>query len=142
MRWDKHKTENYYDEDRQTTYKFPPPQYTVAKWYEAEYMGDSYIHPRDRWAQENEQTEMPTWMLDMLVVDGQSASRPNQKKSVIQLQREADYYKARALHLQSEREDREEYHTNRLAGTKRKYDEIKEENEAEIKQLKQENAQL
>ena len=80
----------------------------------------------------------------MLVLDGGSSTAqiPGTNRSVIQLQREADYYKARALQLHSEKQKLEEQHGNQLAGMKRKYDAIRKENEAEIKQLKQENAKL
>jgi hypothetical protein len=141
--WKRGGEKKYYDEDHQDSYDFPPPRNTVAKWI-AEEQGDNYVHPRDRWAQQNTATQMPSWMLDMLVIDGGSspAPQPGTKRSIIQLQRQADYFKARAMQLQSEKEGREVFHQRQLAGTKRKYEAIQEENEAEIERLKKENLKL
>ena len=58
----------YYDIERMT-YDFPPPRNTPPRFIWEEYFSH-YIRPQDRWAQENAESKMPMWMLNMLAVDG------------------------------------------------------------------------
>ena len=84
---------------------YQPPCNTVGKFLRDEYFAD-YVHPRDWWAQENSETKMPTWMLNILAIDAKAeidggaslSKRKKKKKSNAELHREVEMWKGRAGH--------------------------------------------
>ena len=99
---------------------------------------NSYIRPQDRWASENTETKMPTWMIDMIIIDGASPINPaREEKSNTQLRCEIDRWKRRALFEKARQDEQIRDLTSKLAGKKRKHDEICNANEAEKRMLKE-----
>ena len=125
----------YHDNER-VAYPFPPRRSLVHDYIQYEHFTQSYVRPQDRWAQENTASKMPTWMADMLIIDGSANVNPRKA----QLRCEIDMWKRRALFERKER-DREVGELNsQLAGTKRKLEEFTSESSARILNHKEETA--
>ena len=136
---------SYHDKERNKPYDYPPPRNTVSDFLTATgYVSDpEYVPPRQRWVREDATSDMPSWMLNMLAIDGSTtASPPKKNKSMSDIRREVEMWKARTLFLLEEKKAIEEQHRQQLSGQKRKYDEIRKENEAEMLKQKEALAQL
>lgn len=142
LKYDKKvKRKKYYDKER-VAYDFPPPRNIPTEFLESEYFSPSYVRPQDRWAEENSRSKMPTWMLNMLAIDGASAADKSDRKSIADLQREVEMWKARARYTLEERGQLEEYHDARLAEIQRKYSKLAAEKDATIKTQEEQLTQL
>lgn len=107
----------YYDLERKKAYVFPPPRNTPESFLSNEYFSD-YVRPQDRWAAENRQTEMPTWMLNMLALDAEHslttkppAAKLPEGESKATLQRKIEMWEARACYLKGQLTESKEYKT-------------------------------
>ena len=121
-------------------YEFPPPRNVPRQFLDDECFS-SYVRPQDRSAEETAKTKMSTWMLNMLAIDGNLSSSPTTTHNVesnAQLWRRLEMWRARALFLKREKTEQ----ANQIAGTKRKYDEIREENKAEMQKQKDKTSKL
>lgn len=69
----------YYDMERKQ-HIFPPPINNVDRFIEEELF--CYVRPQDRWATDNGESKMPTWMLNMLEIDEELsiAKEPSPRK--------------------------------------------------------------
>lgn len=118
------KDEKYYDLDRQKIYTFPPPRAAPLKFIDEEFFSE-YVRPQDRWAQQNANSKMPTWLLNMLALDaeldiGRSADResPAEEKSIARLKIETEIWRARALFLQKEKMKQAQQHSKEMDNAK------------------------
>ena len=76
-----------------------------------------FTRPQERWAEENRETKMPDWMLNILALDSEMAisesdSTVNERKNNSKSQpfRSAEMWQARARHTNQEKKDQEEKH--------------------------------
>ena len=139
------------------TYDFPPPRWTPRAFLEEEYFA-SYIRPQDRWVNESTVTSMPRWMLNMIALDSNNAvSDPARTppvdhttyNSIPHLRRHIEMWKARSYFLQDQLTQQKQSHIEQLADTKRKYEDIINNNKCNIQskdntinELKTDNARL
>lgn len=137
----KQKEQRWYDKERKTRYDFPPPRNVPEHFIEKIYYS-SFVRPQDRWAQENSETSMPSWMLNMLALDGSSFSSSNTEASPTQLRRQVEMWKARSFYLRKEKLEQEERHAVELSSIRAKHNETIEKKDAEIKRLKESMSNL
>lgn len=104
-------------------YDFPPPRNIPKSFLDSEYFTASYIPPRERWAQENAETKMPSWMLNMLVLDGSSSATPRNNVSRAELLRQVEMWKARAVYEQKEKKWLVAKYDEKLADAAREFKE-------------------
>ena len=135
----------FYDTDRRV-YPFPPPRNTPQHFIrDSPEFPSLRVRPQDRW--QSDSVSIPVWMLDMLEKDGSGISDKAlddmSKSDLIQLVKR---WKARTLHQLEESKKNETKYSNQLAqqlaGNKRKYDDMKNHYEENIKKLKAEIATL
>ena len=108
--YDKDDARTYYDTDK-FTYPFPPPRNVPQKFVD-EYLNTDYVRPQERWIRENPLSQMPTWMLNMLAIDCESAGINLQQTGTTlnptQLARELEMYRARSRQLFNEKKEQED----------------------------------
>ena len=68
LKYDRTAKRKFYDLER-SVYGFSPPRNAPQRFIDEEYLS-MYVLLQDRWAQENAVTQMPSWMLNMLAIDG------------------------------------------------------------------------
>lgn len=120
-------------------YLYPPPRALVQHYLDNEHFIHSYVRPQDKWAQQNIESKMPTWMVEMLVADGSATIPSRQKMSNRQLRMEIDMWRSRAMHQLGERNERNHELCelrSQLAGMKRKYEDLSKESEEELRKQK------
>ena len=120
------KDTKYYDMEGQHPYDFPPPKNVPENFVNEEYFVTYATKPRDRWVEENRESKMPRWMLNMLAIDDGASSEQtsNEKETISSVLRRMEMYRARAHFLQEERKEQEESHSTELSGMKRKFEEM------------------
>ena len=124
--FDKTGATKYYDDEGKKAYCYPPPRYTVKRFLEEEYFPPSRVRPQERWAEVNNASKMPMWMLDMLLLDGDSsfASNPPTSMSKPELRRKVEMWKARAFRLHEEKKGQKRKYEEQLAAAAEKTDMI------------------
>ena len=162
----------YRDLEKKRSYSYPPPRQCVNTFINNNILTSEYVRPQMRWAQENNVSKMPTWLLSILAIDSQmdiseQANDKPQKKVQRDPYRNAEMWEARAryLHQQMSAQAKKhsstlkelvERHSNeiinqannykqQLSDTKKKYEEIYHENKQQkekIINLTNENKEL
>eukprot|EP00581_Thalassiosira_minuscula_P013688 CAMPEP_0183727924 /NCGR_PEP_ID=MMETSP0737-20130205/26753_1 /TAXON_ID=385413 /ORGANISM="Thalassiosira miniscula, Strain CCMP1093" /LENGTH=372 /DNA_ID=CAMNT_0025959691 /DNA_START=159 /DNA_END=1274 /DNA_ORIENTATION=+ len=120
--------EKYYDMEG-NAYSFPPPRNAPLKFVEDEYFYH-HTHPRDRWATENARSKMPSWMLNMLVIDSELAIDQHSKasnesspkrQSLSRVRIENEMWRARAYHLQKMNKMQADKHREEIAAVEQRH---------------------
>ena len=124
--------QNYYDKEAQHIYAYPPPRYTPKVFIREEYFTSSYVRPQDRWAEENNESKIPNWILNMLLLDGECIIQTQTEINSSDLRRHLEMWKARANFLHAKKREQEEVHTRNLSGKKRKHDEMEQQKDSEL----------
>ena len=118
--------QRYHNKEAQHIYAYPPTLHPKS-FIREEYFISSYVRPQDRWAEENNESKIPNWMLNMLLLDGESIIQTQTKMNSFNLRRHLEMWKARANFLQVEKREQEEVHTRNLSGQKRKHDQMEQQ---------------
>jgi len=127
--YDEEATKVYSDLENKK-HSFPPPIGNVERFIEEELC--SYIRPQDRWATDNRETEMPSWMLEMLAIDEEECKgkppsprklKKEKEESCIRSQKvQKEMQRARVQCLSSRVMDLKLNHNSQLSAAEKKHE--------------------
>ena len=101
------------------SFAFPPPKMCVNTFIDEQLL-PGFTRPQERWAEENRETEMPDWMLNILALDSEMAISESDSTVLTKGGITANHinsglqkcgsWQARAHHINQEKKGQEEKH--------------------------------